>query len=255
MVAAFAVSVLVAIGAITSAVLIDRQKQDARAAYARARLALDQVSSKVIDDWLAKQPVLTDDQIRFLEQTLAHYEWLANRSEPDAQARAGVAAACMRAGDIRERLGQLAGAAEAYMRSIELYRMLANEFPDESAYRLALAKCERALGIILHRTDRRNEARAVLTEALSLHEQAFAESPADGEIRYELAGTLLAYGDFQRERGYTADAEKCYRRGLTLMEEASRSSAPGPLSAIGWLSCTFTSATSACYQTPSRKRN
>jgi tetratricopeptide (TPR) repeat protein len=229
--AALAVAVLAAIGAFASLYFIDRQKQraedavgDARAAYARARLALDEMSSQVIDDWLAKQPALTHEQKQFLERALGHYEWLADRVGADAEARAGVAAAHMRGGDIRQKLGQTVEAEASYSRAVELYQRLADEFPGQPNYRLALAKGHRARGAVLHRTGRTAEAELAYKQAVALHEGLVNHSSGNAEYRYEFAGTLLDYGgllgyadrDVQAERAL--EAEKAFHQGLELME-------------------------------------
>jgi serine/threonine protein kinase/Flp pilus assembly protein TadD len=235
MAAVFAALLLAAVGAAAGVVLIDRQKQRAEGAYARARLALDELSSQVIDDWLAKQPALSDDQKRFLERALGHYEWLAGHAAADAAARAGVAAAYLRVGDLRARLGQTADAGAAYGRAVELYQRLADEFPAEPAHRRALAKAHRGRGIALGRVGRTGEAESAFRQALAAHEHSAGPSPAAAEDRYELAGTLLEYGDLQaRVESGTMDlarvgrrmpkAEATYRRGLDLM----RVSADGP---------------------------
>ena len=87
------------------------------------------MSSQVIDDWLAKQSMLTEEQKQFLKRALGHYEWLAERAGADAETMAGVAAANLRAGDIRAKLGYAAAAESAYARAVELYQKLADQFP------------------------------------------------------------------------------------------------------------------------------
>ncbi len=216
--AAFAVLLLAAVGAFAGAVLIDRQKQRAEGAYAQVRLALDDLSSQVIDDWLAKQPALTEDQKRFLERALGHYEWLAGHAGDDAATRAGVAAAYLRVGDIRAKLGQMADAGAAYGRAVELYRRLADEFPAEPAYRLALAKAYRGRGTALQRLGRYGDAEPAYRQALALHERFVIDAPAESEYRAELAGTLLDYGDLLRQAGRRTEAEGAYRRGLGLVQ-------------------------------------
>jgi eukaryotic-like serine/threonine-protein kinase len=187
---------LVALGTTASSVLLDRQKRHAQDAYARTRLALDEMSSKVIDEWLAKQPALSDEQKQFLERVLGHYEWLAEETGTDLETRVGLAAANLRVGDIRAKLGQTAEAETAYGRAIELYQKLADQTPNEPAYRLALGKGHRAHGGALSRLDRPAEAEASYNQALGIHEQLVAAAPADPSCRDMLADTLLEYGCF-----------------------------------------------------------
>ncbi len=224
-VAAFVVTALAAVGASAGAVLIDQANQhtrdayaDVRAAYARARLALDEMSSQVIDDWLAKQPALTGEQRQFLERALAHYGWLAGRPAADAETRAGIAGAYLRAGDIRAKLGQMAEAEAAYARAVDLYGRLADEFPDESAYRLSQAQGLRARGTALRGLGRLSDASASLRSALALHERFFRGSLPDPAYRFELTGALLSYGNVLRQIGRCHDAVATFRRGLALFD-------------------------------------
>jgi serine/threonine protein kinase/Flp pilus assembly protein TadD len=216
--------------AAVSAVLVYREQrhtQDAYAeandAYGRARLALDELSSQVIDDWLAKQPVLTDAQNQFMERALGHYEWLAGRTGADTETRAGVAGAYLRAGDIRVKLGRTAGAEADYTRAVELYQNLADKFPDEPAYRMALAKANRARGVALQRLGQLAAAGQAFTRAVFLHDHLVLEFPSNADYRYELAGTLLDYGDFLTLEEHQQRAEDAYRRGLMILQQMTPS--------------------------------
>jgi tetratricopeptide (TPR) repeat protein len=232
--ATFAVLLLAATGAMVGAVLIDRQKVRAEAAYARARLALDELSAHVIDDWLAMQPALTDDQKQFLERSLGHYEWLARQPAADAETRVGVAAAHLRAGDIRAKLGQSSDAEAAYARAVELYQRLSDELPLESAYRLALAKAHCARGGTLRQVARLKDAESAYQQALALHEQLVSEASTQWEYRYELAGTLLAYAELLRQSGRASEAVKLYRRGLDVVQRQPQRT-PAALYRLGQL--------------------
>jgi tetratricopeptide (TPR) repeat protein len=123
-------------------------------------------------------------------------EWLAEETGTDLETRVGLAAANLRVGDIRAKLGQTAEAETAYGRAIELYQKLADQTPNEPAYRLALGKGHRAHGGALSRLDRPAEAEASYNQALGIHEQLVAAAPADPSCRDMLADTLLEYGCF-----------------------------------------------------------
>src|SRR5262249_15163413 len=79
-------------------VAVNREQQrteQAREAEARrrqqARAALDAMSSEIVDDWLARQKELTEQQRQFLQRALAFYEEFAQDNGQDEQARVGVA--------------------------------------------------------------------------------------------------------------------------------------------------------------------
>ena len=78
------------------------------------------------------QPVLSKEAAALLERMVAFYDRLAAQGGDDARLRRKVAEANRRIGDIRQRLGHYEESKAAYVRSIELYKQLA-EAPGEAA--------------------------------------------------------------------------------------------------------------------------
>jgi serine/threonine-protein kinase len=66
----------------------------------QARLALDAMSSQLMDEWLGKQKELLPEHKAFLEKALASYEEFAQDTGQDEESRVGVAAASLRVGHI-----------------------------------------------------------------------------------------------------------------------------------------------------------
>jgi tetratricopeptide (TPR) repeat protein len=215
-VAAVAGLVLATVAAAASAVFVYREKQNAQDAYAQARRALDELSSEVIDDWLSRQPVLSEKQREFLKRALDSYERLAARAGGDEPSRAGVAAAYQRVGDIRIRLEDMKEAETACARSVELYEQLAAASPAVPAYRRALAKSCNSLGFVLRATGRPGEAESAYRRALALREELLGAAPGP-DARSELAETLHDYGLLLDGTGRQAEAAQMNRRGLDLL--------------------------------------
>jgi tetratricopeptide (TPR) repeat protein len=188
---------------------------------AQARAALDEMSSQVIEDWLARQTAkeLAPAQKAFLQKALSYYEEFAADAGPDEATRAGVAAAHRRIGNIRLRLGQTAEAEAAYDRGRDLYERLAADFPGVPGYRLELARCHNNLGITLAATGREKEAEGAYRAALAIFQRLAADFPAVPEYRQSLAISHDSLGKLLRTTGREKEAERAYRDALVLRKE------------------------------------
>jgi tetratricopeptide (TPR) repeat protein/tRNA A-37 threonylcarbamoyl transferase component Bud32 len=226
--AALLVTAVVGLAAGLWAVNAERQRtrqalageQQARADEAKrrrqAREALDAMSSEIIDDWLAKQKELTEPQKQFLEQALASYEEFARDTGQDQEARAGVAAAYGRVGNIRWRLGQLAPAEDAYRQAQERYARLAADFPDVPDYRRHLAAGDNNLGNLLRETGRPREAEGEYRTALALRQKLADDFPAAPDARQDLAASHNNLGLLLQDTGQVPEAEDEFRAALDL---------------------------------------
>jgi tetratricopeptide (TPR) repeat protein/tRNA A-37 threonylcarbamoyl transferase component Bud32 len=206
-----------------AALAVERdQKQAALEAEQRrrrqAREALDAMSSEVIDDWLAKQRELTEPQKQFLQKALAMYEAFARDTGQDEPARAGIAAAYGRVGNIRSRLGQLAQAEAAYRTSQEGFAHLAADFPAVPAYRQELALGHNNLGALLQATGRAKEAEGEYRQALDLYRRLADDSPAVPAYRQEQARSHNNLGALLQATGRAKEAEGEYRMALDLYQ-------------------------------------
>lgn len=155
----------------------------------RARKALDQMSSWIIDDWLSRQEKLTAQQKQFLQDTLAQYEEFTRESGDTPENRAALAWAYRRVGDIRRRLGQAAEAETAYARSIELFEPLAREFPGEPNYVAELAETHHLRGVVETQQGHQKTALKSYETARGLQEQLVKEHADRTEFVLQLANT------------------------------------------------------------------
>jgi tetratricopeptide (TPR) repeat protein/tRNA A-37 threonylcarbamoyl transferase component Bud32 len=184
----------------------------------QAREALDAMSSEVIDDWLARQRELAEQQKQFLTQALTSYEEFARDTGQDESARAGVAEAAWRVGRIHQRLGQLAQAGDAYRTSVERYERLAADYPDVPPYRRGLARSHNALGTLLHDTGHTREAGGEYRAARDLQQRLADEHPAVPAYRQELATSHNNLGNLLGGAGHPGEAEAEYRAALALQQ-------------------------------------
>jgi serine/threonine protein kinase/Tfp pilus assembly protein PilF len=199
-------------------VVVNRERQAAEAARQRTRAALDEMSSQVIEDWLAQKAQLEPAQRAFLEKALAYYEDFARESGHSREVRQGVAGAHLRVGNIRARLGQHAEAEAAYVRARELYAHLAAEFPAVPQYRRDLAGTHDNLGRLLQDTGRMKEAAAAHREALEIRKALAAEFPDVPQHRQDLAMTHNNLGALLYNTGRPPEAEAALREALAIQK-------------------------------------
>ena len=204
-------------------VAVDRERREKETALLKegkrrqlARAALNAMSSKIVEHWLGRQPVLTAEHRAFVEQIVRHYEAFAADSGEDEESRADVAAACERIGYLQSRLGQDAAAEAASARSRDLYAALAAEFPDAAAYRVGLARAHLRVATGHRLAARNDQARASLEE--SLPELRTPAAAADPRARDVLAMSLLEYGMVLKNLGRPADAVAAYREAVVVAE-------------------------------------
>jgi eukaryotic-like serine/threonine-protein kinase len=184
----------------------------------QARDALDAMSSQIVDDWLARQQAkdLTEEQKRFLHKALEAYEEFARDTGQDEASRAGLAAAHLRVGNIRSKLGQMADAEAAYRRAVEVFAPLTADSPSVPQYRQSLAETHDNLGALLQFTGRPKEAETDYRDALALEKQLAADFPTVPDYRRNLAAFQGNLGLLLRSTGRLKDAEIAYRDALAI---------------------------------------
>jgi serine/threonine-protein kinase len=217
LVAAALALLLTAVAALAAGiVVVNGERQRTEQARQRTRQALDEMSSQVIEDWLAQKKQLEPAQRAFLEKALAYYEEFARESGHTQEVRQGVAGAHFCVGKIRSRLGQHPEAEAAYARARELYARLAAEFPAEPQYRQLLARSHNSLGILLVETGRPKDAETSYRDALDLHQQLAQDFPGVPQYRQLLAISHNQLGILLAATGRPKDAETSFRDAIEL---------------------------------------
>jgi serine/threonine protein kinase/Flp pilus assembly protein TadD len=158
-------------------ILILRQCDEALARRREACQAVDDMYTRLGQQWLARQPQLEPLQREFLQKALTFYENLSREHSSDPELRHEAARAARRVGDIEQYLGQTGAADESYRRAITLLQQLASDFPAVPQYREELAICHNNRGNLLRRTDRLTEAEQAYRQTLALYEQLCSDRP------------------------------------------------------------------------------
>jgi serine/threonine-protein kinase len=215
--AALAITAVLALS--VSTVLIRRERDEARAQRRQARLAVDDMYSKVADQWLEDR--LDPLQREFLGKALAYYENFTRQDASDPSVRQERGRAYLRMGDVLRKLGRHDEAEAAYRRSVEALDRLAREEPSVPGHRRYLASALTRLGSSLTERGRYGEAEPLLRRSADLGR---ALAAAAAEDRVALAGAELGLGDLLRISGRTKEAEETFRQAAELL---------GPLADVG----------------------
>jgi serine/threonine-protein kinase len=185
----------------------------------QARLALDAMSSEIIDEWLGKQKELLPEHKAFLQKAVASYEEFAQDTRQDEESRSGVAAASRRVGNIYWKLGQAREAEAAYRRSVDGFGQLAVEFVDHRDLRYELAKSHTDLGVLLAATGRPDQAETAFNDALSLYKNLSAGSSGNADYRSALATVYHRLSHLMADTGRFQPAEKASRDALEINKQ------------------------------------
>jgi serine/threonine-protein kinase len=204
-------SVVAALG--VGFILIGREQSKTAAARDQAVAALDEMTSQVVENWLAKQPGKpTADQEKFLTAISSQYEEFARATGGSATARARAANAWMRLGFIRRRLGQKDESLAAQHQAAALYRALAADYPDQRDYRRKACEADHGTGVLLLETDRLNEAEAVFVRVIA-DWRAF-DTAGDPKDRLATALSIITLANAQTRLKRTAEAEANYKLAI-----------------------------------------
>jgi tetratricopeptide (TPR) repeat protein len=222
--AAVVVLVLAAVGTAVASVVTmrareaaARQEHRADANWRKAFEALDRVCLRVAEDRLPRQARPTPADRALVSQLLAFYEDFVRENGSDPAVRYEAARACLRVGDLCQRLDRPSEAAQAYRQAVARSRALADEFPDDPRYRRALAgglaQCAAidVLGVIAERPGRYVDAENAAREAVALRVGLGG--------RRELARAHDLFGLVLAALYRSAEAEAAHMRALAIHEE------------------------------------
>ncbi len=226
-VTAFVLLLVTAVVALSIAVVaLNRERQQKVAALEaegkrrkQTRAALDDMSSQVIEDWLAKQPAYSNEQKQFLERALRHYKEFATDNGQDEESRASVALAFDRVGFIRERLGQFGEAETAYVRSQKLCAALVADFPKTPNYRHMLATEIKRLGTLYSKIRRTSEAEKLLLLSVNIHRELATEFADISAYKSHLAKDLNRIGIVYKDLGRIDDAINVSREAAEIHKQ------------------------------------
>jgi serine/threonine-protein kinase len=111
---------------------------------------------------------------------------------------------------------ETADAGPLYAESVELYKGLAAQYPDEAGYRLRLGETLRDQASLQARVGQLREAADTLGRSVELAELLWAEEPDRPTYRRALAAGLLERSSVELKRGAFAEAAMSARRAAEL---------------------------------------
>ena len=138
---------------------------------------VDQMYTRVAQEWLDKQPRLSAVQRNFLQQARDFYEVMAQEESHDPSVRFAAAQAYQNAGIIDEKLGSYADAQASHRQATELLEQLVHEYPDRYDYQRDLANAQLKLGRSLSETQLFASAETALRRATEVSTALAEEFP------------------------------------------------------------------------------
>jgi serine/threonine protein kinase/tetratricopeptide (TPR) repeat protein len=194
---------------------LDAEKQ----ARDRAMAALRTLTDEIVENQMARGTKLTEENKEFLRKTIKQFESFAAIAADDVESRAIRAEGYLRVGRMRDRLGESKEAETAYAAARDLYKGLADDFPDRPEFRQGLARSHNNLGALLLDTGRLKQAEEAFAAALALRSKLAADFPAEHDYRRELAGTHGNQGNLLKRMNRLREAERAYLAALALFKQ------------------------------------
>ena len=194
----------------------DRLKDNLRLALD----GLDEVSLKLAQDRLGRDPKQQKEDDELLKKALAFYERFAEQNSDDPQVRLEMSRAYTRAGNIHSGLGQHAPARQAHERAVGLAEQLVADVPAKPDYRRALAAAVNELSGALDRANQLGEAEQAARRNLDLTRQLAADFPDVPAYRRSLGSAHNQMGWSLWRRQQSAEAVPHYRAAVDLYTRA-----------------------------------
>ncbi|WP_165067745.1 serine/threonine-protein kinase [Paludisphaera rhizosphaerae] len=188
---------------------VDRQRD-------RARRVVDDMYTQVAERWLTREGSLSPIQREFLEKALAFYEEFAREQSGDPRVRVEAAKAAERVGQIRHRLGLHAAAKEAIRKTLDTWRRLVDEQPEQPEHRRGLAHSLCSMGSAHMAIDEIADAERTFREAVAL-QRPLAEAPGLPEDHWELAMSLRSLSQLLWLTGRDDECEQVALQGISML--------------------------------------
>lgn len=192
----------------------ESRRQSEQQARGQAMEALRSLTDDIVEQRLASQLQLTDEDRDFLRRILAHWESFASETGDSIESRSIRAEGWFRVGQVQHRLGELTQAERSYREAAGLAEKLATEFPELPEFQHERAMSESRLGMLLLSRGDLIEAEALLRSALAIWNKLSIDSPTEAEFDHEAAVVLGHLANQWTSSGRLADAEAAYQEAL-----------------------------------------
>ena len=183
-------------------------------ALQQARQAVDDMYTKVAEEWLADQGELTDVQRELLESAVALYESFSNENASDPDVQYEALEALSRVGAIRERLGQAESAQSAFEQVISKSTALAQRHHDCVEFPISRISARAGLTKILRKLDQVDECNAELALAVQEISSIDLGQIPDARLREKWAVALATLAGELTFAGRGNDAEATIQASL-----------------------------------------
>jgi tetratricopeptide (TPR) repeat protein len=180
---------------IWSYVSLHRAAERDRERLEMARGVVDDLYTKVAEEWLVDQPDKDSLAQEFLEKARALYEAFSQEDSRDPTLRRETALSFFRLGQLSRAVDQHAKAEESYGRAIVLQKKLHDEYPLVAQYQQDLANTYNWLGDFLRENGRPlAEAERYYQQAFDLQDALLDRFPDEPSYRRELARSRYNLG-------------------------------------------------------------
>ncbi len=196
-----------------------RERDAAREEQRWAAQVVDDMYTRVAEEWLGPRPRLQSLQREFLEKALEYYQHAAEQWGDDPAVRRKVPELYLRVGTIHAALGRHGPAEEALRKAIAGWEELAADAPADPSVRGPVVAAYSRLGATLLATGRASGAVEAYRRRLDLAGKLVADFPerpdfqnwlaaARGDLAFALAGA-----------GQGSEAEATYREAVRDLEQ------------------------------------
>jgi thiol-disulfide isomerase/thioredoxin len=194
-----------------------RQRDEANAGFRKRQDTVDDLLIR-IDRRLENLNGVDSVRMEFLQEFLKLNQELRKERGDDPEVRRQAAHLYERIGDLELLKRDVADGEQAYDQAIQLFRGLAEQFPDKEDYRIELAHTTSQLAQLLFQGGRFEDARARYEEAIRLRERLAGDFPKNPVHRYRTASYRFHLANQLDGMNKPREAEPLYRRALEEQE-------------------------------------
>jgi serine/threonine protein kinase len=195
-----------------------RQRDRAEASLARTAQAVDELA-RMIQDWFEHAPPNDPFRRELLKEALSFHERLISENPTDPDERRLRARAFYRVADIHYSLGDHPAADNAYGQSIDLWRRLAQEYPDQPDDQVELMHALVQRGWRQQETELFGPAELSLNGAIEEGERTKRRFPMLASLSRESARAHYNRGIVFARTGRVAEAHSDYDVAVHLLTE------------------------------------
>jgi serine/threonine protein kinase len=199
----------------------ERERKLAQEYLQNALGTMDRILERIGDDRLSRIPAVQEERAAIMAEALAFFETLLRIDSTDPRVREETAQTFARMSRVSLMGGRTTDAAKAGQGSVDLYRSLADQFPDRPEYRNELAQAYMFLGHSHILSADFSAGLKAYESAAAVAEALAREFPGEPAYRATAAECRRSLGYFYTHAGPTG-GEEHFKEGMRLAEELFR---------------------------------